>query len=176
MIHRIAIRLSHRSIPLGSIEHRCLYAMIACVGIAGGLNLEVGHAQLPGSVQSVEVGRTPGISITVQEPIAMQPQLIQLKLPFKVESRDAEDALANLKEHLGKVEQECLRLGAAKESIRFSSPVIGTITPGVDNLEMAKQALKRQAAQMQANNPNMRGKLRSMLMGDEEEDSEGDEE
>ena len=176
MIHRTAICSSHRLLSLGSIERRCLSAMIAWVGIAGGLNSTVGHAQLPGSVQSVEVGRTPGISITVQESIALQPQLIQLQLPFKVESRDAEDALAKLKEHLGKVEQECLRLGAAKESIRFTAPVIGTLTPGVDNLELAKQAMKRQAAQMQANNPNMRGKLRSMLMGDEEEGTEEDEE
>jgi uncharacterized protein YggE len=176
MIHRTVIRFSHRLPSFGSIELRCLSAMIAWVGIAGGLNSTVGHAQLPGSVQSVEVSRTPGISITVQEPIAMQPKLIQLKLPFKVESRDAEDALAKLKEHLGKVEQECVRLGAEKESIRFTAPVIGTLTPGVDNLEMAKQAMKRQAAQMQANNPNMRGKLRSMLMGDEEEGTEEDEE
>lgn len=152
------------------------FTMVAWLGLSVGLSGLVATAQQPGSVQSVEVARTPGISITVQETISMQPQLIQLKLPFKVESRDAEDALAKLKEHLGKVEQECVRLGAAKESIRFTSPVIGTITPGVDNLEMAKQAMKRQAAQMQANNPNMRGKLRSMLMGDDEEGAEENEE
>jgi len=112
---------------------------------------------------------SPLLTVAAQESVTLQPIAIQLRAPFRVEGREGDEAIASLREHRKTVEKLLGELGRTDGNYRWTMPILTNTVPFVDNPESARQWMRRQAAQMQVNNPQMRGRLREMLLQEEEE-------
>lgn len=138
------------------------------IGTVGTMGTSIGLGQSTGN--SVPVAQGPALlSVTAQEAIVLQPVAIQLRAVFRVEDREAEQAVVALREHRVKVEKSLAELGSIGGSYRWTMPVLNHTVPFVENAESARMWMRRQAAQMQVNNPQMKGRLREMLLQEEEE-------
>jgi uncharacterized protein YggE len=121
----------------------------------------------------------PLLTVTAQESVTLKPIAIQMRTTFRAEDRTAADAVTKLQDHCQSAQKmlidlaQTANIGEGKSNFQWNLPVLGQSVPFVDNPETAKQWLRRQAAQMQVNNPQMRGKLREMLL-QEEEDLDGE--
>jgi len=145
--------------------------LLSCVAFAVVLGMSgtsIGLAQTAGGSPGVNQG-SPLLSVSAQESVSLQPVAIQLRVPFRVEGREGEDAIGALREHRKTVEKLLAELGRTDGSYRWSTPILSNTVPFVENPESARQWMRRQAAQMQVNNPQMRGRLREMLLQEEEE-------
>jgi len=111
----------------------------------------------------------PLLSVSAQEAVTLEPVAIQLRYPFRVEGRESEEAIAAIREHRKTVEKLLDQLGRTDGQYRWTMPILTNTVPFVDNPDSARQWMRRQAAQMQVNNPQMRGRLREMLLQEEEE-------
>lgn len=111
----------------------------------------------------------PLLSVSAQESVTLEPIAIELRSTFRVEAREPQEAIAALKEHRKTVEKFLEELGRSDGQYRWTTPILSNAVPFVDNPDSARQWMRRQAAQMQVNNPQMRGRLREMLLQEEEE-------
>jgi hypothetical protein len=87
----------------------------------------------------------------------------------RLREREGEEAIGSLRDHRKTVEKLLNELGRSDGSYRWTMPILTNTVPFVENPESARQWMRRQAAQMQVNNPQMRGRLREMLLQEEEE-------
>jgi len=143
--------------------------LLASLALAFGTTvIEVSLAQTSGgSVAGVTTG--PLLTVSAQEAVTLQPVAIQLRVPFRVEGREGEEAIGSLRDHRKTVEKLLSELGRSDGTYRWTMPILTNTVPFVENPESARQWMRRQAAQMQVNNPQMRGRLREMLLQEEEE-------
>ncbi|MEK0426238.1 MAG: hypothetical protein RJB11_2329 [Planctomycetota bacterium] len=140
----------------------CLTAVFGLVGTS------MCSAQTSGA-SSGAVASAPLLSVSAQESVTLQPVAVQLRVPFRVEGRQGEEAIASIREHRKTVEKLLGELGRTDGTYRWTMPILTNTVPFVENPESARQWMRRQAAQMQVNNPQMRGRLREMLLQEEEE-------
>lgn len=145
---------------------RCLMIAWAWVFTSGSCELAFG--QVIGAVQGPVAG-PPMLTVSAQESVTLEPVSIQLRVPFRVEGREGEQAITALREHRKSVEKLLSDLGRSDGVYRWTMPILTNTVPFVDNPESARVWMRRQAAQMQVNNPQMRGRLREMLLQEEEE-------
>ena len=142
--------------------------------ISSAIDPSVSRAQIPGGGGTAPAA-TPLLTVTAQETIVLQPVAVQMRVAFRAEGRKSEEALKSLSEHCRSAETMLSDLGRPGGSYKWTIATLSSTVPFVDNPETARQWLRRQAAQMQVNNPQMRGKLREMLLQEEEEmDGESD--
>jgi uncharacterized protein YggE len=132
------------------------------------LGPSIGLAQSTGAFIPASQG-PPLLSVSAQESITLQPVAIQLRAAFRVEDREAQQAVVALREHRATVEKALAELGRSDGAYRWTVPVLNHTVPFVENPESARMWMRRQAAQMQVNNPQMKGRLREMLLQEEEE-------
>jgi len=131
--------------------------------------------QAPNTASTSTPASQPLLTVTAQESVALQPVAIQLRTTFRSEDRTAAQAVSKLQAHCNEAQKILIEAATAsnlredQSSFRWNLPVLGQSVPFVDNPESARMWLRRQAAQMQVNNPQMRGKLREMLLQEEEE-------
>jgi hypothetical protein len=137
-------------------------------GILGAWGPSIGLAQSTGAFIPASQG-PPLLSVSAQESITLQPVAIQLRAAFRVEDREAQQAVVALREHRATVEKSLAELGRSDGAYRWTVPVLNHTVPFVENPESARMWMRRQAAQMQVNNPQMKGRLREMLLQEEEE-------
>jgi uncharacterized protein YggE len=143
--------------------------LIGCLSaVLGLLGTSMCLAQNSGATIGAASG-APLLSVSAQESVSLQPVAVQLRVPFRVEGREGEEAISALREHRKTVEKLLGELGRTDGSYRWTMPILSNTVPFVENPESARQWMRRQAAQMQVNNPQMRGRLREMLLQEEEE-------
>ncbi len=145
---------------------------------ASGLGLGFGSlalGQTPNAASATSPTPQPLLTVTAQESVTLQPVAIQLRTTFRSEDRTAAQAVSKLQTHCTEAQKILVDAAAAanlredQSSFRWNLPVLSQSVPFVENPESARMWLRRQAAQMQVNNPQMRGKLREMLLQEEEE-------
>ena len=141
---------------------------VLSVGILVAFGASMGLAQSTGTSMPASQG-APLLSVSAQESITLQPVAIQLRAAFRVEDREAQQAVVALREHRATVEKSLAELGRSDGAYRWTVPVLNHTVPFVENPESARMWMRRQAAQMQVNNPQMKGRLREMLLQEEEE-------
>lgn len=145
--------------------------LVWCVAVTvvfSSYGASIGWSQTAGGSAGANQG-APLLSVSAQEAVTLDPVAIQLRVPFRVEGREAEDAVASLREHRKTAEKLLAELGRTDGNYRWSMPILSNTVPFVENPDSARQWMRRQAAQMQVNNPQMRGRLREMLLQEEEE-------
>jgi uncharacterized protein YggE len=131
--------------------------------------------QTPNATSTPSPTAQPLLTVTAQESVTLQPVAIQLRTMFRSEDRTAAQAVSKLQTHCTEAQKILIEAATAsnlredQSTFRWNLPVLGQSVPFVDNPESARMWLRRQAAQMQVNNPQMRGKLREMLLQEEEE-------